>query len=61
MGNAAERKRKERAGMREKHFVIVSEWVHKDDADRARKYLEILAAYNMVAKRCEAAGVASGA
>lgn len=37
--SAAERKQKERARMRRLGLVIVAEWVHKDDVERARKYL----------------------
>lgn len=39
MSTVAERKRQERARMREKGFVMVAEWVHQDDVERARKYL----------------------
>lgn len=36
----AERKRQERARMRGRGFLIISEWVYKDDIYRARKYLK---------------------
>ncbi|WP_435310676.1 hypothetical protein [Primorskyibacter sedentarius] len=39
MSDAAERKRQERERMRANGFVLVTEWIHRDDVERARKYL----------------------
>ncbi len=35
---AAQRKAEERERKREAGLVLVQEWVHRDDADRLRKY-----------------------
>lgn len=38
MSSAAERKQQERDRKREAGLVPVQEWVHRDDAERLRKY-----------------------
>ena len=38
MRDASDRKRKERERKRNAGFILIQEWVHREDADRFREY-----------------------